>query len=178
MKKINKKLFLTLAALLLVAGISMESVLAYFTTYATAKGTIQMNMGATDTEIEEEVVGGQKRITVKNTGSFDCFVRIKALSGESYPLEYSEPEGGSNWSEGSDGYYYYKPVLPAGETTSQINVKITFPDNSEKDEDEQISQFNVIIVQEWTPVRYDENGEAYAEWDKAIESVGREAGGE
>lgn len=171
MKKINRKLFLALAALLLVAGIGMESVLAYFTTYATAKGTVQMSMGAADTEIEEEVVGGQKRITVKNTGTFDCFVRIRALAGESYPLEYSEPEGSSNWIQGSDGYYYYQPVLLAGETTSQINVKITFPDNAEKEEDELISEFNVIIVQEWTPVRYNEKGEAYAEWDKAIESI-------
>lgn len=162
MKKLNKKtLCLVAAALTLTAGLSISSAMAYFTTYAEAKGGVQIHMGFTDTEIEETVESGQKEIQIKNTGDYDCYVRVKALTGDTYKdkIEYVEEDGSGKWTPGADGYYYYSDVVAAGEMTSQLNVKITWP------AEEEATDFNVIIIQESTQVRYDENGEPYADWE-------------
>ena len=47
--------------------------------------------------------------------------------------------------------------MAAGASTSQIDVSFVLPEENQTD-------FNVIIIQECTPVLLDENGEAYADW--------------
>lgn len=41
-------------------------------------------MGFTETTPTEEFSNWTKHVTVKNTGDFACFVRVKALAGEKY----------------------------------------------------------------------------------------------
>lgn len=77
-------------------------------------------------------------------------------------LTYLAPDGG--WQAGDDGYWYYESVLPAGETTKQeLNISYQFPSGDEK-----ASEFNVVVIQECTPVLFDANGNAYADWNHAV----------
>lgn len=164
MKKNKRNMFLALTALVLTMSIGIGSAMAYFTTYEIAKGGVEIDLGFTKTLPEEEVVANQKRITLKNVGDYDCYIRLKVLTGDKYAssITYSEPEGLHNWVPGADGYYYYKNqtgdivVVPDAETT-QINVGFTFPT-------EEPADFNVIIIQECTPVLYDSDGTPYADW--------------
>lgn len=159
-KKRNKwNICLVLAALLLVLGLSVESALAYFTAFDTAEGGVKLSLGFTETIPEEEVdvENGKKEIVLENTGDYDCYVRLIALTGDKYKesLRYS---GDSKWTPGEEGYYYYSDILAPGEKTAQIDVSFSFPE-------EEPADFNVIIIQENTPVLYDAEGNPYPDWD-------------
>ena len=157
MRKMNNRTIgLVAAALVLVACIGVGSALAYFTTYTVAEGGMNIVLNFSDSEIEEKVIDGQKQIALKNTGDTEAYVRIKALVGDDHPVVYSEPsETNGSWKVNADGYYYYEAILAPGESTTQINVGFSL---------EGKESFNVIIVEESTPVLYDENGNAYADW--------------
>lgn len=158
MKKMSKKILcLTVAALLLTAGLHVDKVMAYFTAFDTANGGVEVDLGFTKTIPEENVVDGKKEIVLTNTGDYACYVRLKALTGDKYKdsLVYS---GDSSWTPGADGYYYYSEIVEPKGTTTQINVSFTFSE-------EEPADFNVIIIQECTPVLYDDMGKPYADWD-------------
>ena len=128
MKKQLKKPFLMMAvtALVLVGTLKVGGAMAYFTTYSTASGSVQMNMGFTQTIPHEEVDSRGKHVSVENTGDYDCFVRVRAFAPSDITLSY-QPED-SGWTDGGDGFWYYDQILPAGETTAtKLNVSYTFP---------------------------------------------------
>ena len=118
-----------------------------------------MNMGFTETIPNETVDKDGKHVTITNTGDYDCFVRVKAFA----PMEltYTAPNGG--WKAEDDGYWHYKEVLPAKESTSELNISYKFPEGKDKPE-----EFNIVVIQECTPVLYDENGNPYADWNHVI----------
>lgn len=162
-RSINKKtIYLAAVAVFLAAGLSVGTAMAYFTTYAVAQGGYTINLGRTETEIEEKVdlIDPRKEITLKNTGDFDCYVRLKALTGDAFKenMKYTEPGAEGKWIPGADGYYYYSEVLKPDETTAQLNVSFVFPE-------EELLKFNVIIIQECTPVLYSADGTPYADWN-------------
>ena len=64
----------------------------------------------------------------------------------------------------SDDYYYYENVVAAGTATPDELVVTIDTMGSEQD-------FNVIVVQESTPVLYDESGAPYADWDVIMDTV-------
>ena len=164
----NKKTFgLAVLTLALALTVSVGSALAYFTTYTEVKGEVIMDLGYPKTEIEEFVVDGQKEITLLNTGEYDCYVRIKALTGDAYKenITYADLDG--KWTPGADGYYYFSDIVPAGESTSQINVGFRFPVAEEGQEPP--ADFNIIIIQECTSVLFEEDGTPYADWDAVAE---------
>lgn len=149
MRKLSKKsLCLAAAALTLTAGISAGTAMAYFTTYAEASGNVILNMGFTETKPTEEFSNWTKHVTVKNTGDFACFVRVKALAGEKYQdgLQYSDSDG--KWTP--------------GESSSVLDIKI----DSKYTED----SFNVVVVQESTKVLYNEKNEPYADWTQIADT--------
>ena len=157
-KKFNKKnVFLTLSALTLTAGLSIGSAMAYFTTYATATGGAQLKLGTTTTKIDETVTEWTKHITISNTGDFDCYIRVKAFAGNVYQERLVFSDGTGKWTPGADGFWYYTDILPVGDASEELLIKI---DHLEKEEN-----FNVIVVQECTPVVYDEDGNPYADWN-------------
>ena len=175
MRKYKKVAAMSAAALGLVAALTIESSMAYFTTYVSAEGGHIVNMGAR-TEIQEDVSEMTKHITLLNTSDRgDCFVRVKVFYGAGISVTYSslpDEEGHVNWYDGGDGYWYYRPVLPVGqETKTQLDVKIDTTGLVKPGEDPDTAtefikdKFNVVVVQECTPVLYDDNGEAYANWD-------------
>lgn len=162
-KSVSKKtIYLAAVAAFLAVGLSVGTAMAYFTTYAVAQGGYTIHLGRTETEIEEKVdlIDPRKEIKLKNTGDFDCFVRLKALTGNAFKenMKYTEPGAEGKWAPGADGYYYYSDVLKPEESTTQINVSFVFPE-------EELPKFNVIIIQECTPVLYEADGTPYADWN-------------
>lgn len=146
------------AALAMTAALTIQSSMAYFTTYVSAGGGGEVSLKV-QTEIHEEVSDMTKHITIENVEDNDCFVRVRAFYSGLVGIEYKNVDGGNDWYDGGDGYWYYRPVLKAHSTSSQLDVKITVPETFDKD------TFNVVVVQECTPVIYDDNGNPGAEWD-------------
>ena len=148
------------AAMLLAAGAGTGRAMAYFTTYAEASGSAVLNLGTTTTIPDEEVKDWVKHVTIENTGEYECYVRARAYAGAEYNLDYII----GAWRDGGDGWYYYDTPLQPGETTSELQIKI--------DKGNAAEEFNVIVVQEHTPVRYNEDG-PYGQWTAA---AGKESG--
>lgn len=166
---LNKKtIWLTAAAAVLAGGISLPGAMAYFTANTNAEGSAAIALSSPTTEVvEDPVVDMTKNIKVKNTGEVSCFVRVRLYAGEQIKLSIS----GKNWTHGTEGddvnwYYYSTPLAPGKIIVDEdiLKAKITFV-NQEFDED-----FNVAVVQECTPVLYDDDGNPYADWDlQAVE---------
>lgn len=139
-KKLNRNhrilICAAFAATLIVCGVSVKPTLAYFTTYATAKGGISVDIGPT-TDVKEKFKDWKKTIEIENTGKADCFVRVKVIAASQFDIQAS----GSNWSLSDDGYWYYSQVVPVGGKTEPIVAAITV---SEKVK----TSFNVVVVQE------------------------------
>ena len=163
MRKMNKKsLCLAAAALTLTAGISAGTAMAYFTTYTEASGGVTLDMGFSKTVPNEEFSNWTKHVSVENTGDYDCFIRVKALSGAKYQdgLQYSDSDG--KWTPGEDGYYYYSDPIAPGKSSSVLDIKI----DSKETED----SFNVVVVQESTKVLYNEDNKPYADWTQIADT--------
>ena len=156
--KKSRVLLVTAAAVLALAA-GAQTALAYFTTYATAKGGYTIHLGET-TSIEENFANWTKKVQVANTGSQPCYVRVKAFCGSQYTLTFT----GDGWSAGEDGYWYYSAVIPAGGSSAELDIAIG---NTPADEAE---DFNVFVVQEAAAVRYNADGTPYADWSQTLSS--------
>ena len=171
MKKIQryKKTFLMSAAALgMLAALTVESTMAYFTTYASAGGRAQISLGFTRTETEDTVSDWTKHIAVANSGEQECYARVKVLVGEQYKdsLLYTAEDG---WRfEDTDGYWYYNKILAPQEKTSELLVKLERSMLSGMTQAEEQKVFNVIVVPEYTAVLYDEDGNPYADWSLTV----------
>ena len=157
----TKWLYLVAAITLIISAVAVKPTMAYFTDTTKAEGSFQIKIGDGDPEIHEEVVEMTKKITIKNTGDYPIFVRAKAIYPDDCTITF-EPTGG--WSDGKDGYYYYKdPVGPKESTPADtpLTLKITRAETSKGD-------FNVVIIQEATRVSYDEKGNV--DWSGAVQN--------
>lgn len=147
-------------AAVLVLTATVDTTLSYFTTYATAKGTVPVSLKE-HTDIIENAYDEFKEVVISNSeDSRAVFVRAKAFSGSGYPLSYE----GTGWKfNQADGYYYYDAVLEPGHDTEMLKVTISGIPVDAKDDD----SFNVVVVYETTPALYKfENGVnvPYADW--------------
>ncbi len=162
----SKTFWLTAAALALVGSISVHEAMAYFTTYVTAKGGYQITLGSSST-IEESFEDMTKHITISNTGSSECYVRVKVFCGDMVSISYfgTQDEAGTPyWSKNtSDGYWYYKDIVPVGGKTEELQAKISVPADFEE-------SFDVIVIQECTPVLYQADGTPYADWEMELDT--------
>lgn len=164
----SKKMICLVATAAILSGtLAVKSAYAYFTTYSSAKGSVEFQLGHTETIPHEEVKAGKKIVSIENTGDYDCYVRVRAYAGNDYQNNLSYADGGSgNWYDGNDGYWYYKKILPKGETTETVIINIPQELFSDLEDDQDL---NVIVIQECTPVQYDDQGEAYADWNAVFE---------
>ena len=161
----NKTFWLGAAAIVLVGSVSVQSAMAYFTTYVKAKGGYEITLGS-QTEIHEDVKNMTKEIKISNTGETDCYVRVKVFCGSQLDIDYSgavDEKGNAYWTKGDDGYWYYKDILPVGSTSEVLQAKIKLPEDYK-------DSFNVIVVQECTPVQYKEDGTPYADWNAKVDT--------
>lgn len=168
MKKSNK--ILLSAALVMIIAAMMIPAWSYFTTYAAARGGHPIHLGE-NSRIKEEVKEGKKILQVSNTDkNVTVFIRAKAFSGTNNPLKYS----GDGWTlNAEDGYYYYgEAVLPGG-VTDPLTVEIGFPEDFDEE-----TKFNVVVIYESIPARYDESGEAFADWTQKLKVITEEGGNE
>lgn len=175
MKKRNlfRNILLISFAVIFVAAAGIGEAWSYFTTYARAEGGAVINLGF-KTTIWEEYKEGMKHIRIENQkGSQPVYVRVKAYCENPDGLDYSSDD--NRWTGGSDGYWYYTEILKGGESTAELKVKITFPANAEDGD-----VYNVVVIYESTPVRYNEHGEPYAynevDWTATLDT-GRSEGG-
>ncbi|MCM1283561.1 MAG: hypothetical protein NC180_00320 [Muribaculaceae bacterium] len=168
MKRLKKNIKFSVGAVLaavLVSTFSAQSAMAYFTTYATAKGGVRVSLDSARTTVEEEFKDWKKTIRIRNSGLQPCYVRVKVLAGSQYTISAS----GTNWSQGSDGYWYYANPVPSGGVTEEALVaSITVPAGLNMD-------FDVVVVEECTMAVYDEagnpTGAANADWTRAAQYV-------
>ncbi|MBP0970175.1 MAG: hypothetical protein J5744_08525 [Oscillospiraceae bacterium] len=157
-------------ALILVAGIS--STLGYFTAKDKVAGKIQLSL-VPYTEIDEEYdeVAYEKLVTVENTGKQPVYVRVIVFTGSEVDVTISGSADSSRWTkgEGDDPYWYYAdPVDPLKTTEEKLVVHVELPENSSND----IDLYNVVVIQEYTPVRYDAEGNPYGDWTITIKEEG------
>ena len=106
-----------------------------------------------------------KDIRIENTGGIDCYVRVKVFAGSTVDLSFAAEE----WSKDTDGYWYYNNIVAPGASSSPMVVSIKGP------EDEDMETFNVVVIQECTPVLYNEDGNPYADWAMSLDAAGKEA---
>ena len=149
---------------MLVATIGVGSALAYFTSYTSANGGKEISLDFTKTDLKENMGDGVKKLTITNAENAErCYVRLRALVGDDFKdrIKYLEPSENKNWIVADDSYVYYKNILEPGESTTEIDVLFNL--------DNLTDSFNIIIIQESTPVQYDAEGNVYADWSVKAE---------
>lgn len=155
----NRKLLMTLIAVILCVTVSIGIAAAYFTDYESARGGAKINLSG-QTWIEEEFKDGKKIVTISNYGETDMIVRVMIYGDERY-LEVSDA---ANWKKGSDGAYYYTSILKPGDKT-EPRLVAEIKKHKAGDEDD----FDVIVVHEGSRVVYNGNKlDVPKDWDKAI----------
>lgn len=159
-KSFNGAMALAAAALLLAAAAGTREASAYFTTYVSAGGSQVVHMGSR-TEIQEDVSDMTKHISIINTSQInDCYVRVRIFNSSDLAVTcMDQSENGDLWRYSEeDGYWYYVPILEPGGKTAILDARIVLPEGFDQ------SSFNVVVIQECTPVVYDAQGNPTADW--------------
>ena len=168
MKK--RSICLAVLATVLTLTATVGSAWAYFTTYAEARGSYTLSLEGHTTTVSENVLDWTKFVKIENAeGSGPVYVRARAFCGSGYSLSYTDADG--RWSPAGDGYYYYNKAVAGGESTSELQVKIQRPENVSDPDD-----FNVVVIYETTKVRYNADGEPYADWSATLQTGTVEGG--
>ena len=168
MKKFN--ILAATLAVLLVLGAGIGSAMAYFTTYVRAEGGMVIHLGDRE-EITEEFSNWTKHVVItSDQESQPVYIRARGYAGVQYTLTYTSEDDSwteiNPWTNEKDGWWYYKEIVPGGGNTSQLNVKIeNIPKNAKEGD-----SFNVAVVYESTLVRYDAEGNPYANWDETLDA--------
>jgi len=166
MKKRDIKRTVVITMLLLCMAV--VPVLAYFTANAKAGGELSLTFG-TVTELKEEVEDFVKSVKIANTGdeqSEPVWVRVRAYSGSTYPLEIE----GEGWTAESDGWYYYESPIAPGEETKVLRVAVTGIPEADA-EDHEYAQINVAVVYETVAVMYAADGSYLdANWTRPLDT--------
>ena len=142
--RVNKTLF-ALLAIVMVIGAVVGSTVAFLITN-TGPVENKFAYASVSCEVKEDFNGNTKKnVQITNTGSTDAYIRatyvvnwldaqknIVASVPEGYSYMLTENPG-SEWTKGSDGYFYYlSPVAPGASTPgSLLTCTVTCPDNPE-----------------------------------------------
>lgn len=161
----NKRKLVIALSLILCLTASVGFTLAYFTDYENAKGGAVVKLSG-QTEVKEEFDGNNKKVTIKNTGDTDMVVRLRVFGDENHMTVNST--GNTDWLEGTDGFWYYKKVLPAGAEASMFKVDV-----SGKIDPGDPIDFEITVVHESQRVTYDGDKVAVPEGWK-IDSISAE----
>lgn len=153
-----------MALLVLILSASIPSTIAYFTTYASALGRVEISLQAETEIIEQLPTPYSKHIQVQlDQGSQPVYVRVRAFSGSAYPIE-ARPSS-ANWKQNGQYWEYMIPLFP--EEGRNITDEIVFEIQPKENE---VQNFNIVVVSESIPVKFDENGNPLpADWNKTIE---------
>ena len=128
MRKLNKKLVLSIVALVMISTLGIGKALGYFTTHTNATGGYKMDLGFTDTKIEEDVDKDGKHVVITNVGDYDCFVRIKVFAADNLKIKYNKVFGyyievSNSFKDQVPDYYVRKQTLTNAERYTTDKLK-------------------------------------------------------
>ena len=150
MKK-SKKVIIMLIILLVSLTIG-TSIYGYFTYKASRENTIILGYNKIElneeytppTNMKEQIEQGNevsytKEPYVTNTGSVDCYVRVKSEVSDSrvkdyLSIDYNSSEDINDDSKDwyyYDGYYYYKEAITPGDSTEPLFTTVTIASNAD-----------------------------------------------
>ncbi len=164
MKKLSKILMAAAFALLIV--VMVVPAWSYFTTYAEAIGGKTVHLQE-NSRIQESYANLTKTLSVENTDDeVSVYIRARAFAGDNERIAYT----GSGWTiNTADGYYYYGSLLAPRAVSDPLNITITPPEGADIND-----RFNVVVIYESVPVRYNADGSAYADWTQELTIVTEE----
>ena len=157
MKKNNLRSAFLLLSLILVAAVSVGAAFAYFTDYDQLMGSAKLAL-SNKSEVEENVQGTRKTISIKNTGTegknSSCVAKVLIYGPEGMTVT---PDKAEDWTklDTEDGVfeYYYNGVLAPGESTSNIVADVAnVPESAD------MADFEVIVLQESETFAVDDDG--------------------
>lgn len=140
--KAKRKITAAAICLLLAGTLSFGGTLAYLITQSEAL-TNTFHAPNYNTTIDEKFENNVKEnVAIQNTGDADAYVRAAVIilwkcgeevhsqipvAGEDYSITWNTNLENPNnlWFLGSDGFYYYKQPVPAGEKTQNLINKCT-----------------------------------------------------
>lgn len=141
-----------------------------------------------DTELAGKVLPGtevNKDAKVVNTATYDQIIRVKFekvwtktndknLSLDLIELKYqnlTEKDEASKWIEGTDGYFYYNGIVPAGGDTAYLldSVTLSFQANS----DYKDAKYDVIVHAEGIQAANGAVSDAWKYAPEAIKNLGK-----
>lgn len=162
MRTDKKRFALYGICLLLAAGSAVLPALAYFTSYAVTEASYPVHI-RDFAVITEDYSDWVKRVRITSEQDADpVYIRARAFHSDLYAVSYSDPDG--KWEQRDDGFWYYRDILYASQTTSDLVVSI---DNVPVDVDGP-ADFGIAVIYESTPVRYEPDGTPYADWGKKL----------
>ena len=170
--KIKKTLPLLLMLAVLFVGVAGVS--AYFMDGDTATNSVEVGGNTVDIVEEfdppEEIEPGTaitKDVKIKNEGPNDCYVRVMAVFSDSDMEKHCTLEGLNKEDfvyDDTDGYYYYKKVLPSGSITPSLFTSVLV---SESIPENEIKEFDIIVYAEsYQSEGHDTYQSAWAEFKK------------
>lgn len=161
----NRKIIITVAALIAVFGVSVGGTLAILSS-VTDEVVNKFSVGTVDTELIEVIDGLSKKPSVKNIGKSDCLVRMRVTISPSEVLDagMSLDLPGNKWVKIGD-YYYYEGIVEPGASTTDLFTTVTLPESWYGQDDNILESefipFDIALYQEAVQaVVYDENGTA------------------
>ena len=123
------KHFAGLLALVLILVCTVGGTVAYLVTH-TDPVVNTFTPGEVSCQVEEKFEGNNVKTeaVVKNTGNVPAYIRVAVVANtidgegnitgmETLPVGWLNT---TNWTEGSDGFYYYKGVVQPGEKTDNL----------------------------------------------------------
>lgn len=137
---ISKKKMATIILIAIFIIASTVVVYAYLTHRATVKNTIKL--GYSKIQINENYVpplsmdkgiSFTKEPYVTNTGTVDCYVRVKSVISDSrvaeyITIDYNETDFTYN---AQDGYWYYKEAIAPGARTSSLFTTVSIAEDAD-----------------------------------------------
>ena len=162
--KQKRSLLLSLLALVLILCALVQPAWAYFTCNSEANGAVTISF-LRRTDITEEVDGLTKNVTIQNdpSSTVSVWVRARAYTGSQYSLNI----GGTGWTAGADGWWYYGTPVAPGDSTAGLAVTLeaTVP------EGEELPTINVAVVYESTTAFYNADGSFKdADWNAVLDT--------
>lgn len=157
MKQAHK--LLVLVALVLALTTMLPTALAYFTTNATATGSKNVAV-STGSTITEDIVDHSKIVTITNNGTQAVYVRAQCFAIDQLAPNFDKNK--AEWVADGAWFYHGDPVEPGKSVTFEVVLNNPDPMSDELD------QFDVTIVYETTPVRYNSSNQPYADWTQTL----------
>ena len=150
MSKHRKLLVMALSLILCIAA-SVGLTFAYFTDYENARGGAILNLKG-QTWIDERVDKNGKTVVIKNVNEPDMVVRVMVIADNDHLGDITLGDGWEGPDE--DGWYYYNKILKGskdrdGDETTEFRAEVKVSGN------EDINDFDVVVVQEAERVVYD-----------------------